>query len=74
MATVWSTDKYMAGSEGYLEAIGTKLKLHSTFKTLRRTRMLPNTAIVNHGIVDHSTLTGFVSSITLCVSMYVYIY
>ena len=62
-----NTDKYMAGSENFLQAIGTKLELHSTFKTLRPSRMLPNTTIVNHGIVNHSTLTGFVSSVTLCV-------
>ena len=61
------TDKYMAGSENFLEAIGTKLELHSTFKTLRRGRMLPSTRIVNHGIVNDSILTGFVPSVTLCV-------
>ena len=55
------SDSYMAGRENYVAAIGTMLELHSTFKTY--SRRLRNTNIVNHGIVDHATLSGFVSSL-----------
>ena len=41
------------GKEKYLEAIAEK-QLHSTFTT--NSNHIPNTKIVNHGIVDHSTL------------------
>ena len=49
----------MVGREKYVAAIGEKLQLHSTFKYLRR--KIPNRHITNHGIVDHTTLSGFVS-------------
>ena len=48
----------MVGKENYLAVIGAKLELHSTFKYLRR--KIQNTNIINHGIVDHSKLSGFV--------------
>jgi len=41
------------GREKYLEAIAEKLELHSTFAAY--SNRIPN--IVNHGIVDHSTLS-----------------
>ena len=45
------------GKEKYLEAIAEKLQLHSTFTT--NSNRIPNTKIVNHGIVDHSTLSRY---------------
>ena len=59
------TDNYMVGREKYVAAIGEKLQLHSTFKYLRR--KIPNRHITNHGIVDHTTLSGFVSCLCVCV-------
>ena len=55
---IFNTEDYMAGRENYLAAIGTKLKLHSTFTTLNR--RIPETNIENHGVVDHTTLSGYV--------------
>ena len=60
----------MVGREKYVAAIGEKLQLHSTFKYLRH--KIPNRHITNHGIVNHTTLSGFVSvfvhvSVCVCV-------
>ena len=48
-------ESYITGREDYVATIGAKLKLHSTFSFLRK-----NISTVNHGIVDHKTLSGFV--------------
>ena len=61
----------MAGRENYVAAIGEKLQLHSTFKYLRR--KIRNTHITNHGIVDHTTLSGFVNCVCVCVCTCVYV-
>ena len=55
----------MAGRENYVAAIGEELQLHSTFKYL--CRKIRNTHITNHGIVDHTTLSGFVNCVCVCV-------
>ena len=61
----------MAGREDYVAAIGAKLELHSTFTNLQH--KIPNTHIVNHGILNHTALSKFVSSVFVCVRMFVYV-
>ena len=51
----FNSDKYMDGRENYVTTIGEKLELHSTFANL----LHKNMKIINHGIVDHTTLSGF---------------
>ena len=53
----FNIEKYMYGKTSYLASIGTKLQLHSTFKTYFH--KLQGTDIINHGIVNHTILARF---------------
>ena len=58
----------MAGMEDYLEEIAKNLQLHSTFRSERN--HVRSVKIVNHGIVDYSTISRCCclhSVCTLCV-------
>ncbi|XP_065915908.1 alpha-1,6-mannosylglycoprotein 6-beta-N-acetylglucosaminyltransferase A-like isoform X3 [Dysidea avara] len=60
-------ENYIMGKEKYLEAIAEKLQLHSTFTT--NSNRIPNTKIVNHGIVDHSTLSSLLQGSKLFIGL-----